>query len=323
MARTNSQQRRLQFIHARIKNDKYPNCRTLAEDFEGVSTKTIQRDLDYLRYDMNAPLEYDYDRKGYYYSENNFEIPAISMSESDLFAVYIAENALKQYRSTPIYDKLLKVFKKIEDSLPDKVTIDPSWVESRFSFLREPETDIHPDIWETVAEALKAEKRMIITYKVPRRHKATTRKVDPYHILCYRSEWYMIGFCHSQQDIRTFAVSRIQDAELTGEDYLIPSDFDIKELMGSHFGIIWGRKEYTVRIRFDRKQAPYVRERQWQQGQKIKENKDGSIVLSFQTNDLYEVRCWVLSWGGSAKVLGPKELKEDVKAELGKMVKSY
>ena len=70
MAKAKPQLLRLVFIDERIstgmRTGRYPNCRTLAAAYEGVSAKTIQRDLDYMKWQLGAPLAYDADANGYY-----------------------------------------------------------------------------------------------------------------------------------------------------------------------------------------------------------------------------------------------------------------
>ncbi|MBV8213596.1 MAG: HTH domain-containing protein [Verrucomicrobia bacterium] len=50
-------------FHA-IKTGRYLNCTKLAETIE-VTTKTIQCDIDYIRYQMSVPIEFDFARCGY------------------------------------------------------------------------------------------------------------------------------------------------------------------------------------------------------------------------------------------------------------------
>ncbi|MBP5444332.1 MAG: WYL domain-containing protein [Treponema sp.] len=49
-------------------------------------------------------------------------------------------------------------------------------------------------------------------------------------------------------------------------------------------------------------------ERTWHKGQKVSENKDGSVYLSFETNQLSQTASWILSFAGGAKALNPPEL---------------
>ena len=56
-------------IMAEILAGMYPNCITLAEKLE-CSTRTIKRDVDFLRDRLNVPMEYDRRRWGYFYNND-------------------------------------------------------------------------------------------------------------------------------------------------------------------------------------------------------------------------------------------------------------
>lgn len=62
------QMRRLVELDRLICAEKYPNALTFAMEWE-VSQKTIQRDIAYMRDELEAPLEYDRHRNGYYYTQ--------------------------------------------------------------------------------------------------------------------------------------------------------------------------------------------------------------------------------------------------------------
>ncbi|MCF7786832.1 MAG: WYL domain-containing protein [Prosthecobacter sp.] len=65
-------------------------------------------------------------------------------------------------------------------------------------------------------------------------------------------------------------------------------------------------------------------ERLWHSTQAIRKLKNDGSVIEFQAHlsGLEEITRWVLSWGSKAKVLGPPELKQRVREELGKMVQA-
>ncbi|MBA3386985.1 MAG: HTH domain-containing protein, partial [Chthoniobacterales bacterium] len=71
---------RMMRIHARLKAEDYPNCRKIGEDLE-VSSKTIQRDIDFMRDRLGLPIEYDALRFGFYYTEEVTSFPSIEVSE--------------------------------------------------------------------------------------------------------------------------------------------------------------------------------------------------------------------------------------------------
>ena len=322
MPKFKPQYRRLLFVDRKLREGGYPNCTTLADEWE-VSVKTIQRDLEYLKYELDAPVEYDPARRGFRYSEAQFSLPAINISESDLFAVCIAQNALRQFRDTPVHKTLASIFAKIRGSLPDKTSAQPAWLDERILLFPEPSTRITPDVWERIAQAIRDNKRLLIRHVAPGQKNSTERKVDPYYLVNYKGEWYLSSYCHTREAIRTFAVSRIRKADILPETFTMPRRLDKDAMFGDQFGIIWKDKFHKVRIRFSPDVAPYIRERQWHPTQTIRDRRDGGLILEFTTNHLNEVKDWVLSWGAGATALSPASLVEKVRSSLQAALRGY
>ena len=67
--------------------NSYPNAQRLAERF-GISHRQAQRDLDYLRRELGAPVAYDNSRKGFFYT-HPFVLPVLFSSDND--DLYIPE----------------------------------------------------------------------------------------------------------------------------------------------------------------------------------------------------------------------------------------
>ena len=78
---------RIQWLHKKISMNSYPNAQRLAERF-GISHRQAQRDLDYLRRELEAPVAYDNSRKGFYYTAP-FSLPLLLTSDND--ELYIPE----------------------------------------------------------------------------------------------------------------------------------------------------------------------------------------------------------------------------------------
>src|SRR6266853_3291855 len=86
-------------IHQALQSGKRPNASTLARELE-VSTKSIHRDIEFMRDRLELPLEYDGSRFGYFYSEEVNAFPTLQITEGELLALVVAEKALQQYRGT-------------------------------------------------------------------------------------------------------------------------------------------------------------------------------------------------------------------------------
>jgi proteasome accessory factor B len=92
---------RILMLDDAIRSGSYPNATILAQKAD-VNPRTILRDIEYLRIMYNAPIEYDYTRRGFYYTEPNFFIKSIVLTEGELFSVALFDQLLNQYRNTPL-----------------------------------------------------------------------------------------------------------------------------------------------------------------------------------------------------------------------------
>jgi predicted DNA-binding transcriptional regulator YafY len=92
-------------------------------------------------------------------------------------------------------------------------------------------------------------------------------------------------------------------------------------LRGS-FGVRSGEGDYDVALRFNARVADLVREKKWHESQQLKELKSGEVELRMKLSSLSEIERWVLSWGGDAKVLKPRELAESVRRAAEKILRS-
>jgi len=72
---------RIQWLHKKMTMNSYPNAQRLAERF-GISHRQAQRDMDYLRNKLGAPIAYDNSRKGFYYTKP-YVLPVLTSSDND------------------------------------------------------------------------------------------------------------------------------------------------------------------------------------------------------------------------------------------------
>ncbi len=72
---------RIQWLHEALVRGTYPNAARLAEQF-GISRRQAQRDIDFLKKQLGAPLEYDQHIMGYRYTKH-FVLPVSVRNEND------------------------------------------------------------------------------------------------------------------------------------------------------------------------------------------------------------------------------------------------
>ena len=107
-------------LHQQLQAGSFPNCRKLADQLE-VSTKTVQRDIDFMRDQLGLPIEYDQLNFGFIYTESVTSFPSIEVSEGEVIALFVAQKALEQYRGTSFENPLRTAFEKITEGLKDRI----------------------------------------------------------------------------------------------------------------------------------------------------------------------------------------------------------
>ena len=298
-------------IHALLAAGKFPNATTIARALE-VSTKTAQRDLEFLTYRMNLPVKYHPQKFGYYYTEPVDNLPTLQVSEGEVFALLVAEKALHQYRGTPFEERLTGAFRKLAESLPETVTLNLAEWDRAISFRTTAEPSLHAEVMETLSRALQYRQQLRLVYRKPGAKQSEERIIDPHHLANVNGDWYLFGFDQLRQAIRTFSPSRILSAEPTGKTFTRPPRFVLDQQLRGSFGIHSTEGEFHVVLRFDESVADYIREKRWHPSQKLTELADGQLKLELTLGSLSEVQRWALGWGGACEVLGPPALAEGV-----------
>lgn len=305
---------RMHSIHQMLMRKEYPNCNSIAEKHE-VSTKTILRDITFMRDRLRLPIEYDAVRFGYYYTEpvNNF--PGMEVTEGEIVALFVAQKAMEQYQGTPFEEPLRMAFKKISDRLSDSVTFNWGDISSSISFRDIGSSQADIALFETLSQAVLRSRVVRFEYRGLNDTRYERRQIRPYHLACVEKQWYLFGFDLKRDQLRTFALPRMRKAELTDTSFERPADFDISEHLGDSFGVFSGKgKKHTIRLRFDAFAARLVAERQWHKSQQLHPNEqDGSLEMTLQLGNLREITRWILSWSGHVQVLEPPQLIESVR----------
>jgi len=151
------------------------------------------------------------------------------------------------------------------------------------------------------------------------RNSESERTVNPYALLPDRGSWYVIGYDHEREDIRTFRVSRIRGdirfATRRERDFRMPEDFEPAEYRGKQewqFGEIVGE----ARIDLDPDTAWWV-ERMIERGGV----EDGVFTTGYA--ELGYLAGWVLRQEGRARPLEPPELVELVQEGIDGVIAAH
>ncbi|MDR0550456.1 MAG: WYL domain-containing protein [Spirochaetaceae bacterium] len=312
---------RIYFIDREIAAGKFPNVHDLAKEYE-VGTATIYRDIEYMRYMLNAPIEYSAKNRGWYYTEKAFRLPAGFAAANDMLTLGMAKSLVALYKNTPLYEPALRLLNSITAPLSEENEDagKTAWYEKRIVVPPVAQAYIDTGIWSIIAGAIKENKKITFEYKGYIDDDFKTRIVHPYQLLFDNGAWFLYAYSEERSAIRIFSLTHIKNAAITNEHFILPEEFDYcASNDDSFFGVFAGKKE-SFKIAFNRHTANNIQDRLWAKDQKIY-SKNNKVIIEFTSSQYDKVLSWVLSFGSGARPLKPDQLVDQWKEQIIELYK--
>ena len=142
------------------------------------------------------------------------------------------------------------------------------------------------------------------------------RTVEPLQLWFKERTWYIKAFCRSKREMRLFKVSRMKNLALTGENFDRILTEDPPDPMASLHP-----EEAIITMWVDESLAFRVYDEFEEED--IQLNEDGSFTVTMRFVLDEWVLSYLLSFGSSARILSPAEVKEKVGREIRKMAAKY
>lgn len=301
--------------HKEIKASK------ISEELE-ISTRQVYRDINCLKL-AGVPLCSD--RNGYSVT-SNFFMPKISLNLPEVVTLLLFINSIQMQKGTPYYQFLNTACEKIINLLP--LDLRKIISENRFNGLVDFGLGTKVDyegiesIFGSIYNAHLDKKSIYVKYFSMEGKRTSERVIDPYALKFKFGVWYLIGFCHSRNEIRTFRIDRIREIKILNDKFNVDDDFSIDGFLEGSWGIKKGRRA-RVKLKFSPKIAWFISEITWHPSQKLELNKDGSLCADYEVMGLDEIKRWILSFGADVEVLEPRELRKEIVDAITEMKKVY
>jgi proteasome accessory factor B len=309
-------------IHQKLTEGNYPNCQNLGRDLE-VSSKTVMRDVEFMRDRLGLPLEYDAVRHGFYYSSPVRDFPVMKVTQGEVAALLLAQKSLDQFRGTPFEKPLAAAFRKLTDSLGSEMDVTWHELEDALSVRTGGVGISDMQIFDALAKAVTGGDEISLLYHKLAGDHAEPRTVRPYHLGCIENQWYLFAHDTSRGAVRTFALPRISNVEKTGGKFRRPKNFSLAKILDGSFAVFEGGRAAAVRLRFRGVSARLVGERIWHPTQVLKSVADGAIELEMRVGITPDLRQWILGWGPEVKVLEPAVLAREIAESAILTAKAY
>ena len=95
-------------IDEMVRNKIYPSVKKITHELE-LSERQVLRIIRDIKVNYNAPIEYDREKKGYFYLLDGFSIADISLNEDETFALEVCHSFITRvFGGSKIYNRLKK-----------------------------------------------------------------------------------------------------------------------------------------------------------------------------------------------------------------------
>lgn len=313
-------------IEALIRNRGHVSFKTLLEELE-VSPATLKRDLDYLRDQLGAPIEYDRFVNGYRFSEQRqsgkHELPGLWFNERELYSLLMANQLLSEMDAQGAISRHLKPLLERIHQMLGTTDADAEALLQRVKIVSPGKRPVTSQYFELVAEALLTRKCIEMRYHSRGRGETTERTVSPQRLVHYRSTWYLDAWCHSRERLLRFALDAIEKAAIQDHKARNVPLRQVATEMDAGYGIYAGAVRHWATLVFTPQAAQWVSREEWHPEQKGRIQPDGTYRLELPYADETEVVMDVLRHGDQVKVLTPKALANKVAAQLRQGAAQY
>ena len=257
-----------------------------------VSQRTFQRDINDIRTIYNFDIQYNLMQGGYYIQDPETPLSDHIMEAFDTF------NALN-----------------LSDRLSPFIHFDtriPRGTENLYEILR----------------AIKNKIQIKFTYHKFWEDEFTERIVDPYALKEFRSRWYVLARDHKNNIVKSFALDRLTNLEITRDKIGQQPEFDVAKHYKYCFGIVGptgatGQKPAEVILSFTSYQGRYIKSLPLHRTQEVLIDTDEEFRIGLKVFLTEDFRMELLSYTKNMKILAPLSLAAEIKGILDKGVRKY
>lgn len=284
----------------KIKRGQYPSFEEiqnfLLEHETEISPRTLQRDIESVRYTFGLVIKYDRHKNGYYVDEE------------------VSLNAKSFYR----YLELVNTAELLSESLRDSkdslkyISFDTGGGLKGIENLK------------PLLFAIKNHRLITFDHNNYDTDQANKKIIKPYLLKEYNNRWYAVGYVDTLKAFRTFGIDRIENLDVLDKTFVPNPKLDPTEMFDKTIGVDYSQnKQQKVVLSFTSKQGKYTKSLPWHKSQAVLIDDNNEYRISLDIIPNYELTQKILMHGDTVKVLEPEWLVNKIKEKLNQSLQRY
>lgn len=175
-----------------------------------------------------------------------------------------------------------------------------------------------------IVDAISQRTHLQMTYHSFNRQEQYELTLAPYCLKVFKQRWYVAG-CPSTHpnEIRIYALDRVQVMRPTMEGFIYPEDFDAKQFFAPYYGVFRNATPTKVLIEANEKSAQFLRLLPLHESQKELRKFQGNAFFEYHIAPTLDFIQELRTHGTDIRVREPEELVEIFREEARKAYKMY
>lgn len=278
----------------------------------GVSTRTLQHDLQMMRSDKlgyNAPIIVQ-QRKYYTYADPQYSILKGPIQRKELLKIKAVVKLLKQFSGFTHFGEINEVITTLQDKVDGALHGQPSYVQVEHNAQLKG-LDLLPKLYHAIAE----QQALRICYQSFRAKQPQTKTYAPYLLKEYRNRWFLIAQEGAAPHRVILAVDRIQSIKLDDTAPYFPyTGTDFKTYYADVIGVSKTAQQQPERVhlRFNAETAPYIETKPIHESQTVLTRNAESLEVTLKVILNLELERVILGFGAHVEVLAPAHLRRRI-----------
>ena len=293
-----SQIERMFEIIKQLSMNEQPTIEALAQQF-GCSTRTIRRDVKELSFYNDTSID---KKSGKITTPEGQDLNTSKLLDDELLITELAFSAIKGM-SKEVQEKINSIRKKVAHP----TFFSPYLVKAELF----QEINVDRDLLNKIEDAIQC--KNIATVIGQEQHS----KVEPYRVVAFDGIWYLFAKDLQDQKIKTYLLSQMKNFRASLETYDVTKEQISTILDGMHSAWYEDGNSFTVTIKVHQEIAHFFKLKKHLSTQKIiKENSDGSLIITFQVSTDEDVDNLIKAWLPHIEILRPERLRKKLIIEI-------
>ena len=272
----------------------------------GVSVRTLHRYIGMLD-EIGIPVYSERGPYGGFSLVRGYKLPPLVFTPEEAVAIYLGTSLVGQMWGQLYQEPAQGALAKLDNVLPDEQRGEVAWAQRSMVArdLHQTDPGTFSPVLEKLRRAARQHRQIKMLYQASSSAEQNERQVNPYALVYRGGWWYLVGFCHLRDALRTFRVDRIQQLELLSQPFQMQEDFDVHAYLDAMFA---DQPQIRAHLRFT-PEAAHIARTNLTGWESCQENPDGSVDVIMLATDLNWLASFVLSFSTWVTVTEPPELR--------------